>query len=1343
MRPGAKSWLLSIGILLLCAMGGFSPSFGQTLELYSRQFVPPNDVTTEWSSLRDAAVTDHVHALIQLNGDLTSPWRDRLSAEGIVLHNRIPSRGFLATIPVALTSSDLASLNIRYAGELRPDDKIHPRLKVGDLGDWSVYTDNRRILAVTFFKDEMPDIDAIVAQFGGERGSFIQSTYTWIIAINPDNILDLALRDDVKWIEELPPPMEATNDIARLRTHAEQAQAAPYNLQGSGVTVCVYDAGLVDQTHNDFGGRVTYGEGGSVQSHATHVAGSVASSGALNGGQYRGMAPQAEIISFLYEACNPYCLYNSPQDIEANYGSALNTHGAHLCTNSIGSNVASNGYSCAWEGDYEITSQLLDEIVTGSLGSPFVVLYAAGNERGVGTCGTTYSTLGVPAGAKDIITVGATDDNDNISSFTSWGPPDDGRLKPDVSAPGVNIYSTLPGNQYGNMSGTSMATPVTAGCVALMMERFHQIFSATYRPLPSTIKALLCVSADDFGNAGPDYQFGHGRVNVQTAVDYMNIFGFLEGEVAQAETTNVQIQVTAGLPRLRIVLAWDDPAATPLSPITLINDLDLRLISPSSAVTLPLTTNPSNPGAPAAQGRNPRDNVEHAVIQNPESGTWTIQVVAYDIPGPNLSQSFALAGNVSLLAGVGTISGVISDSSSGDPLEGWVEVEGGPQVSYANPQGEYSFYLPGDSTYTLIAHMFGYEPRQAVVFLPLGGAITQDFALPSAFTGVVTGVVRDGYGDPLSNATVEVLSTPINPVQTNPQGQYTLTVPGGDTYTFRATWQTLQDEETVFVPANDTTYLDFVILDPQNLPTGPDNYGYLAYDNMEYENAPTFDWVEIDPALGGQGTVVALGEDETTQILLPFTFTYYGADYDSLSICCNGWVACGSTTVFDWSNSIIPDPDGPPGMMAPFWEDFSPQNGGVIAYWHDQAQGRFVVEYNHVPQWTPVGAIETFEIILYDPISHPTVTGDGEILFQYNAVVDPTECTVGIENFNQDDGLELLFNDTYDPNFRTLAQGLAVKFTTGLIPGYGSVAGQVTLHPSADPTQVTVTSTGRSTHPAANGTYQLDSVFVGTQTVVASLNSYETGVVTGVLVVQDSLTTGVDFDMYRLDPPTNLQASREDSLVTLWWHSPWQLDPSPDNVRTAAQNASRTANRSSDNVKGALPIGAPVMSVPQGGSSPLSMESFTLYRDDVAIQTGITDTTTTDILLANGVYDYTVRAIYTGGQSDTSNHVIIDYPTDVGENPSAALPDDFFLGPNYPNPFNPVTRITFGLPEPARVKISVVNILGQQVAMLVDDFQEAGYHRVVWDASRQASGLYFVVMRADNRVWIQKGLLLK
>ena len=1342
MKPRAMIRNLSIGILLLCVLCLNLPISGQTLQLKSRQFTPPNDVTDNWNALRNSATGKDLHAIIQLEGDLTSSWLNQLDSKGITLHAPIPINGYLATIPVSLEPSDLSNLGIRFVGEIQPDDKIHPRLKNGNFGEWSTYTDSRRIFAVSFFKDVVPNIYTLMAEFNGEPGPYIRSTHTWIFAFDPDYLYDLAMRDEILWIEELPPPMSTTNDIARQRTHAEQAQALPYDLRGDGVVVCVYDGGMIDQTHNDFGGRVSLCEPGSSEDHPTHVAGSVGSSGALNGGVYRGMAPEVGILSYQYEACNPYCLYNSPQDIEDNYEEALNDYGADICTNSIGSNIASNFYDCDWEGDYELTSQLLDEIVTGSVGPPFTILYAAGNERGNGRCGTTFYTLGVPAGAKNIITVGATDDNDQISSFTSWGPPDDGRLKPDVSAPGVNIYSTLPGNQYGNMSGTSMATPVTAGCIALMMEKFHRLFSPTYRPLPATIKALLCVSADDFGNAGPDYKFGHGRVNIQTAIDYMDIFGFLEGEIAQAESIDVQIQVTASIQELQVVLAWDDPAAVPMSFVTLINDLDLKLISPTSTVYQPLVTDPQNPSNPATPGRNHRDNIEHVIIQNPAAGNWLVRVVAYDIPGPVLTQTYALASNVSLLAGVGTISGIISDSTTGAPLEGWVEVQGGRQTVYATSSGEYTLYLPGDSTYTLIAHMFGYLTREATVYLPSGGSQIANFQLPTAAMGTVTGTVRNGFGDPLVNAVVQVLNTPITPVQTNSQGEYTLSVPGGDSYTFRASYLSLQEEETAYVYPDSTIVIDFTLINPQNLPTGPDNYGYMAYDNHEIENAAVFDWVEIDPDSGGLGTTIPMGEDETVQLPLPFTFTYYGLDYDTISVCCNGWVACGSTTITDYSNSTIPGPDGPPAMIAPFWEDFSPQNGGVIATWYDQAEGRFIIEYDHVPQWTPSTAIETFEVILYDPASHPTITGDGEILFMYRFIVDPAYCTAGIENHDATDGIQLVFDNQYDPNIWPLDNGLAVLFTTGAIPGYGSIAGQVTLVPANDPTLVTVESAGRTTHPAPDGTYQLDSVAIGTQSVIATLEGYETGVVSGVEVYEDSLTENVDIEMYRLDPPTNLQATRDDSVVTLWWHSPWELDQPTQHFRTGDLSSQTARSASTERIfKNQLHTLDATQS--GGGSSQLSMESFTLYRDDEPVHTGITDTTVTDILQEPGIYDYTVTAVYTGGESDTSNHVIVEYPTAVGEDAAAAIPEDFFLAQNYPNPFNPITRIVYGLPEPAHVKLSVVNILGQQVTILIDDVQQAGYHRVAWNADRLASGLYFVVMEADSRVWIQKGLLLK
>ena len=148
------------------------------------------------------------------------------------------------------------------------------------------------------------------------------------------------------------------------------------------------------------------------------------------------------------------------------------------------------------------------------------------------------------------------------------------------------------------------------------------------------------------------------------------------------------------------------------------------------------------------------------------------------------------------------------------------------------------------------------------------------------------------------------------------------------------------------------------------------------------------------------------------------------------------------------------------------------------------------MEYDHVQQWTPESAVETFEVILYDQTAYPSQTGDGNIKFQYKVVADPSEIGVGIENHSETDGIQLLNDSVYDSTVWPLESGYAVFFTTGEVVGLGSIAGQVTLHPSTDPTQVVVTASGQSTNPASNGTYQLDQVPVGTTTAIATLTGY-------------------------------------------------------------------------------------------------------------------------------------------------------------------------------------------------------------------------------------------------------------
>ena len=223
-------------------------------------------------------------------------------------------------------------------------------------------------------------------------------------------------------------------------------------------------------------------------------------------------------------------------------------------------------------------------------------------------------------------------------------------------------------------------------------------------------------------------------------------------------------------------------------------------------------------------------------------------------------------------------------------------------------------------------------------------------------------------------------------------------------------------------------------------PTGPDNYGYLAYDPFDTPENPVYDWVEISADSGGPGTMVPFVlDDQVFQYALPFNFQYYGVDYDSFSVATNGWIAMGIVTEEDYNNSGIPDPDGPPRMIAPYWEDLSPQrtNSGKVWVWHDEAEHRVIVEYNHIEQYAPTGAFETFQVILLDPEHYQTSTGDGRILFQYKDM-SPTaqlEGTIGIENHLQNDGLQYFAgiegqSPVWDIHAHPIENEFAILFTT-------------------------------------------------------------------------------------------------------------------------------------------------------------------------------------------------------------------------------------------------------------------------------------------------------------------------
>ncbi|UCG91143.1 MAG: T9SS type A sorting domain-containing protein [candidate division WOR-3 bacterium] len=232
----------------------------------------------------------------------------------------------------------------------------------------------------------------------------------------------------------------------------------------------------------------------------------------------------------------------------------------------------------------------------------------------------------------------------------------------------------------------------------------------------------------------------------------------------------------------------------------------------------------------------------------------------------------------------------------------------------------------------------------------------------------------------------------------------------------------------------------------QDQPLGPDDYGYFAYDDtdVDYEEHPTYGWVEIDPVLGGPGDSISLVNDETAVLYLPFNFKFYGDWYSKVSISSNGYIALDSTWIADMYNWPIPSTGGPPLLIAPFWDDLDPtatDSSGHVCYWYDDANHRFIVEYSRVqhlhnmtnpPQQIPA-ELQTFEVILLDPQYHPTETGDGEILFQYNDITNDDQwhnyATVGIENREHTTGLEYSYSNTYPMAAAPLANNRAIKFT--------------------------------------------------------------------------------------------------------------------------------------------------------------------------------------------------------------------------------------------------------------------------------------------------------------------------
>ncbi len=369
------------------------------------------------------------------------------------------------------------------------------------------------------------------------------------------------------------------------------------------------------------------------------------------------------------------------------------------------------------------------------------------------------------------------------------------------------------------------------------------------------------------------------------------------------------------------------------------------------------------------------------------------------------------------------------------PSQSAVDFELNITASGGNYESKFSQVLDGSEIAVQEVNYSPLHPGQ-------GGPVTVTLANNGGFTASNVSLTLSSWDEAVTVTGAAANVGGIPPSQTvNTGSQLTVDISAG-AYEGRMIQMRLGVSPQV--GAAQTLFFDIVVGEPDSTdPTGPDPYGYFAYDDSDvgYASAPVYDWVELDPNYPGAVSGVErlnMEDDSSTMVPLPFDFTFYGETYDSVTICTNGWVSFVSTWMADFRNWDLPSPLGPPTLIAAFWDDLKDIYDDTLDmfYWYDSPGHRFIVEWSRVQnRFTGVAnREETFELILYDPQYRSGPTGDGDILIQFKVVNDIDEdnnyCTVGVEDYEHMRGLEYVYGLIYPPTSATLRNEMAILITT-------------------------------------------------------------------------------------------------------------------------------------------------------------------------------------------------------------------------------------------------------------------------------------------------------------------------
>ncbi|MCC5946226.1 MAG: HYR domain-containing protein, partial [Bernardetiaceae bacterium] len=602
--------LMMLASLSLYGQSQFPIQFRSGDLILQANTIAPNQRQSEFS---EAFFENYYHALIQFEALPDAELRTLMKAEGIILKQYIPKYAYTALVASNVTQATLERYGVHAIEPFPLEAKLSPDFSGGQIPPHAQKEAGKVDIWLSLFdKYEYRSLMPALGNLGIEvLYESIDLGYL-IVRAKQEDLFEIAALPFVLYVEPMHPEPKEENYPGRNNHRSLTLANSPFGLEGEGIKIGVWDGGEID-THLDFTGRLNIIETGGVSGHATHVAGTVGGAGLLVPFA-TGMAPK----SLLYS-------YDFFGNVVTEINQAVNNHSIVISQHSWG-----GGPSCATGDPYTGLSAGLDNLV--QIHPHLVHVFSAGNSAASCPGGWRSTTN---KAAKSTITVAALNVNDGLAAFSSRGPTQDGRVKPEISAMGVNVFSTNPGNNYANNSGTSMAAPGVSGTVAQLYERYLQI-SGGVKPPASLIKALVCNGADDLGNPHVDYRHGFGRINAWKAMQAMNASNFEIDSVATGDTNDITITVPAGASELKVFLCWSDVPATVGANPSLVNDLDLKVIDPAATTWLPWVLDPANPNNNATRQVDGVNVFEQVTIDNPVAGSYTLRVSGETVGGsPN------------------------------------------------------------------------------------------------------------------------------------------------------------------------------------------------------------------------------------------------------------------------------------------------------------------------------------------------------------------------------------------------------------------------------------------------------------------------------------------------------------------------------------------------------------------------------------------------------------------------------------------------------------------------------------------------------------------------------------